>query len=159
MSSTPTFIIAGASLAGAKAAETLRGEGFDGRILLLGDEPDRPYERPPLSKEYLRSEVGRDKLYVHEAGFYYSDQYDLGMEYWGHATGRDEVVVRGDPATHAFAAFWVRAGRVVAGMHVNLWDAAGPIEALVGGGRPVDAGQLADPGIPLDALAPGYQPS
>ena len=91
--------------------------------------------------------------------YFYSDQYDLGMEYWGHATGRDEVVVRGDPATHAFAAFWVRAGRVVAGMHVNLWDAAGPIEALVGGGRPVDAGQLADPGISLDALAPGYQPS
>jgi 3-phenylpropionate/trans-cinnamate dioxygenase ferredoxin reductase subunit len=396
-SSTATFVIVGASLAGAKAAETLRSEGFDGRVLLLGDEPDRPYERPPLSKGYLRGEAGRDKLYVHEQGFYaahdielrtstrvvsidptgrrvqldsgewlpydrlllatgaaprrltvpgadldgvhylrsaedadalaaaarsahrivvigagwigsevaaslrqldrevvlvapnavplervlgpeigrvfgdahaghgvelllgtgvaalrgksrveqgrveqvitsdgrivacdlvvagigatprtelaeaagltvdngvvtdgrlrtsapeiyaagdvaaawhprlggrvrvehwanalhqgpcaarnmlgidtpyervpffYSDQYDLGMEYWGHASGRDEVVVRGDPGSNALAAFWVRAGRVVAGMHVNLWDAAHGIEALVGSGGPVEA--------------------
>ena len=49
----PTFVIAGASLAGAKAAETLRDEGFDGDIVLLGSEPERPYERPPLSKGYL----------------------------------------------------------------------------------------------------------
>ncbi|MGC8472626.1 MAG: FAD-dependent oxidoreductase, partial [Acidimicrobiales bacterium] len=51
-SSTRTFVIVGASLAGAKAAETLRAEGFDGRVVLLGDEARRPYERPPLSKEY-----------------------------------------------------------------------------------------------------------
>ena len=49
----PTFVIAGASLAGAKAAETLRDEGFDGQVVLLGAEPERPYERPPLSKGYL----------------------------------------------------------------------------------------------------------
>ena len=45
-----TFVIVGASLAGAKAAETLRSEGFDGRLVLIGEEPVRPYERPPLSR-------------------------------------------------------------------------------------------------------------
>ena len=67
MSATPTstFVIVGAGLAGAKAAETLRAEGFDGRLLLLGEEAERPYERPPLSKAYLRGEADRDSLYVH----------------------------------------------------------------------------------------------
>ena len=60
-----TYVIVGAALAGAKAAETLREEGFDGRVVLLGDEPDRPYERPPLSKDYLRGETEREGPYVH----------------------------------------------------------------------------------------------
>jgi 3-phenylpropionate/trans-cinnamate dioxygenase ferredoxin reductase component len=410
MSSMLTFAIVGASLAGAKAAETLRTEGFDGRILLLGDEPERPYERPPLSKAYLRGEASRDKLYVHDPGFYaahdielrtstrvvsvapaerrvhlasgeripydrlllapgaaprrleipgaeldgvlylrsvndadalavavekahrivvigagwigsevaaslrqlgrevvivspgtvplervlgpeigriyhdahaehgvelrfgtgvvalrgkgrveqvvtgdgrivacdlvvvgigvtprtalaevaglavdngvvvndrletsapgvyaagdvanawhpllgrrlrvehwanalhqgpcaarnmlgidtpyeripyfFSDQYDLGMEYSGHATSWDEVVVRGDPAERAFLAFWMRQKRVVAGMNVNVWDVVQPIQALIRRGRPMDAGQLADPRIPLEELARGYE--
>jgi 3-phenylpropionate/trans-cinnamate dioxygenase ferredoxin reductase subunit len=68
---TPSsIVIVGASLAGAKAAETLRDEGYDGRLVLVGEEPERPYERPPLSKDYLRGEVERDKAYVHEAGLY-----------------------------------------------------------------------------------------
>jgi 3-phenylpropionate/trans-cinnamate dioxygenase ferredoxin reductase component len=71
-----TFVIVGASLAGAKAAETLREEGFDGRILLFGDEPERPYERPPLSKEYLRGETA-DKPYVHDEGFYGDNAIEL----------------------------------------------------------------------------------
>ena len=70
MSTQQTFIIVGASLAGAKAAEELRTAGFDGRILLLGAEPERPYERPPLTKDYLRDESPREKAYVHEEGFY-----------------------------------------------------------------------------------------
>ena len=56
MSVKSTFVIVGAGLAGAKAAETLRSQGFDGRIVLIGDETARPYERPPLSKDYLRGE-------------------------------------------------------------------------------------------------------
>jgi 3-phenylpropionate/trans-cinnamate dioxygenase ferredoxin reductase subunit len=63
-------VIVGASLAGAKAAEALRDEGFEGRVVLVGDEPERPYERPPLSKDYLRGESEREKTYVHPAGFY-----------------------------------------------------------------------------------------
>ncbi|HEY7630059.1 MAG TPA: FAD-dependent oxidoreductase, partial [Thermoleophilaceae bacterium] len=72
-----TFVIVGAGLAGAKAAETLRSEGFDGRIVLVGAEAARPYERPPLSKEYLRGEAGREKVYVHEAGFYEENAIEL----------------------------------------------------------------------------------
>jgi 3-phenylpropionate/trans-cinnamate dioxygenase ferredoxin reductase component len=68
--SVQTYMIVGASLAGAKAAEELRERGFDGRVVLLGSEPERPYERPPLTKDYLRGESPREKAYVHEDGFY-----------------------------------------------------------------------------------------
>jgi 3-phenylpropionate/trans-cinnamate dioxygenase ferredoxin reductase subunit len=406
MSTRPTFIIVGAGLAGAKAAETLRAEGFDGRLLLLGDEDERSYERPPLSKAYLRGETDRDSLYVHQEGFYadndielrtstpvrsidpagrrlelasgerigydrlllatgaaprrlpvpgadldgihylrtrrdadtlaaaavradqvvvvgtgwigseaaaslrqlgrqvtlvgpdtaplarvlgpevagvyrdlhadhgvrlvlgtrvvgfrghgrveavvtdngdtiegdlvvvgagavprtglaeaaglpvgngvlvneqleavgaagvyaagdvaaawhpryqtylrvehwanalnqgpaaarnmlgiptpyarlpyfYSDQYDLGMEYSGFAATWDRVVVRGDPATHAFLAFWLKDQRVLAGMNANVWDVTEPIQTLIRGGRPVDPERLANLSIPLDQV-------
>jgi 3-phenylpropionate/trans-cinnamate dioxygenase ferredoxin reductase component len=74
-----TFVIVGASLAGAKAAETLRAEGFDGRIVLVGAETERPYERPPLSKDYLRGESERDGAYVHEPDYYDSHQIELRL--------------------------------------------------------------------------------
>jgi 3-phenylpropionate/trans-cinnamate dioxygenase ferredoxin reductase component len=74
-----TFVIVGAGLAGAKAAETLRAEGFDGRIVLVGAEPERPYERPPLSKDYLRGESERDGAYVHEAGYYDAQNIELRL--------------------------------------------------------------------------------
>src|SRR5215204_237736 len=77
MTSDQTHVIVGASLAGAKAAETLRDEGFDGRVVLVGAEEERPYERPPLSKDYLRGEVGRDKVYVHDEAFYAEHDIDL----------------------------------------------------------------------------------
>jgi 3-phenylpropionate/trans-cinnamate dioxygenase ferredoxin reductase component len=78
-SSNQTYVIVGASLAGAKAAETLREEGFEGRLVLVGAEDERPYERPPLSKEYLRGEVGRDKVYVHEDAFYAAHDIELRL--------------------------------------------------------------------------------
>ena len=80
--STPeqTFVIVGASLAGAKAAETLREEGFDGRLVLIGDEPERPYERPPLTKDYLRGESPREKAYVHPEAFYREHDIELLTE-------------------------------------------------------------------------------
>jgi 3-phenylpropionate/trans-cinnamate dioxygenase ferredoxin reductase subunit len=79
MTSDQTFVIVGASLAGAKAAEGLRSEGFDGRLLLIGTEQERPYERPPLSKEYLRGEAGREKVYVHDEGFYAERDIELRL--------------------------------------------------------------------------------
>ena len=79
MSTSQTHVIVGASLAGAKAAETLRDEGFDGRIVLIGSEAERPYERPPLSKDYLRGEAGRDKVYVHPEGFYAEREIELRL--------------------------------------------------------------------------------
>jgi 3-phenylpropionate/trans-cinnamate dioxygenase ferredoxin reductase subunit len=74
-----TFVIVGASLTGAKAAETLRAEGFDGRVVLVGAESERPYERPPLSKDYLRGEVGREKVYVHDEPFYAEQDIELRL--------------------------------------------------------------------------------
>ena len=79
MNRNRTFVIVGASLAGAKAAETLREEGFDGRIVLIGAEAERPYERPPLSKEYLRGEVGREKVHVHAEDWYAEHDVDLQL--------------------------------------------------------------------------------
>jgi 3-phenylpropionate/trans-cinnamate dioxygenase ferredoxin reductase component len=75
--SKQTFVIAGAGLAGAKAAEELRTQGFDGRVVLVAAEPERPYERPPLTKDYLRGESEREKAYVHEAGFY--DEHEIEL--------------------------------------------------------------------------------
>jgi 3-phenylpropionate/trans-cinnamate dioxygenase ferredoxin reductase subunit len=72
-------VIVGASLAGAKAAETLREEGFDGRIVLIGEEEERPYERPPLSKDYLRGEAEREKLFVHPGSFYADHDIELRL--------------------------------------------------------------------------------
>ncbi len=65
-----TLVIVGAGLAGAKAAETLRDEGFAGRLVLVGDEAELPYERPPLSKQYLTGEAERDSAHVHPREFY-----------------------------------------------------------------------------------------
>ena len=79
MTTDQTHIIVGASLAGAKAAETLRQEGFGGRVVLVGAEDERPYERPPLSKDYLRGEVGREKVYVHPEGFYAEHDVELRL--------------------------------------------------------------------------------
>jgi len=77
MSDPRTFAIVGAGLAGAKAAEALRTEGFDGRIVLFGAEPHRPYERPPLSKAYLQGSAARDTVYVHPPEWYAEHQVDL----------------------------------------------------------------------------------
>ena len=73
----PVFVILGASLAGAKAAEELRAQGFDGRVMLVGAEPERPYERPPLTKDYLRGESERAKAYVHPDSFYAQQEIEL----------------------------------------------------------------------------------
>jgi 3-phenylpropionate/trans-cinnamate dioxygenase ferredoxin reductase subunit len=77
MNSKQTFVIVGGGLTGAKAAETLRTEGFSGRIVLIGAEPDRPYERPPLSKEFLRGEA-EGPPFVHEETYY--SEHDIELE-------------------------------------------------------------------------------
>ena len=76
---TDTFVIAGGGLAGGKAAETLREEGFDGRLVLIGAEPERPYERPPLSKDHLRGDAERETIYVHPEGFYAESDIELKL--------------------------------------------------------------------------------
>ncbi|MFH8615597.1 NAD(P)/FAD-dependent oxidoreductase [Streptomyces sp. NPDC017979] len=74
-----TFVIVGGGLAGAKAAETLRAEGFTGRVILIGDEGEHPYERPPLSKGYLQGKESRDSVFVHEPGWYAQADVELHL--------------------------------------------------------------------------------
>ncbi|MER7723488.1 FAD-dependent oxidoreductase [Streptomyces sp. NPDC096323] len=74
-----TFVIVGGGLAGAKAAETLRAEGFSGRVILIGDERDHPYERPPLSKGYLGGKEERDSVFVHETAWYAGADIELHL--------------------------------------------------------------------------------
>src|SRR3954470_21085851 len=71
------YVIVGAALAGAKGAEGLREEGYDGPIVLIGSEPELPYERPPLSKDYLRGESSREDARVHPEAFYASNDIEL----------------------------------------------------------------------------------
>ena len=94
---TESFVIVGAGLAGAKAAETLREEGFDGRVTLIGDEAERPYERPPLSKEHLRGETD-EAPYVHDASFYGANQIELltSTRVAGIELGSRELLLEGD---------------------------------------------------------------
>jgi NADPH-dependent 2,4-dienoyl-CoA reductase/sulfur reductase-like enzyme len=74
-----TFVIVGAGLAGAKAAETLRAEGFTGRVILIGDERDHPYERPPLSKGFLIGNEDRDSVFVQPAAWYADHDVELHL--------------------------------------------------------------------------------
>ncbi len=85
--------------------------------------------------------------------YFYTDQYDLGMEYVGLGSPDDEVVVRGDRAGGEFVAFWLRDGRVSAGMAVNVWDVLDDVKALIRSGNVVDPARLADPRVPLADLA------
>jgi 3-phenylpropionate/trans-cinnamate dioxygenase ferredoxin reductase subunit len=96
-----------------------------------------------------RAMLGADEAYA-RTPYFFSDQYDVGMEYTGFATSWDRVVFRGDPASREFIAFWLAGGRVVAGMNVNVWDVAESIGALIG--HPADQRRLADPDVPLDDL-------
>jgi 3-phenylpropionate/trans-cinnamate dioxygenase ferredoxin reductase component len=79
MTTQPGFIIVGGGLAGALAAETLREEGFDGRITLLGEEPHRPYERPPLSKDYLQGKAARDSIFAYAEPWYADHAVELRL--------------------------------------------------------------------------------
>ena len=87
MAAKESYVIVGANLAGGSAAETLRREGFDGLIHLIGLEPDRPYDRPPLSKEYLRGEKEREKLFFKPPEFY--DEQEIGLRLGTGATRLD----------------------------------------------------------------------
>jgi 3-phenylpropionate/trans-cinnamate dioxygenase ferredoxin reductase component len=92
MTENPAFVIVGAGLAGAKAAEALREEGFAGPVILIGDETERPYERPALSKDYLMGKAERESIYVHPEGWCAEHNVDLRLG----------VAVTGlDPAAHA----------------------------------------------------------
>jgi 3-phenylpropionate/trans-cinnamate dioxygenase ferredoxin reductase component len=103
------------------------------------------------ARAMLGQEVSYDRV-----PYFFSDQYDLGMEYSGYVEpgGYDEVVFRGDVPGREFIAFWLGdGGRVLAGMNVNIWDVNDAIQALIRSRRPVDRAALADPAVSLDSLA------
>jgi 3-phenylpropionate/trans-cinnamate dioxygenase ferredoxin reductase component len=99
-----------------------------------------------------RSMLGANTPYE-RIPYFFSDQYDVGMEYAGFARSWDRVVFRGDPATREFIAFWIAGDRVLAGMNVNVWDVTDAIQQLIRSRVPVDDRQLADPDVPLEQLA------
>ncbi|MGH9047256.1 MAG: NAD(P)/FAD-dependent oxidoreductase, partial [Acidimicrobiales bacterium] len=98
-----------------------------------------------------RSMLGHSVVYD-RIPYFFSDQYDLGMEYRGWAPTFDHVIFRGEPASGAFIAFWLRHGRVAAAMNANVWDAGDAIEALLRSDRPVASDRLADPDVDLCEL-------
>lgn len=109
----------------------------------------------PVAAANMAADISgaKDKQPYTKIPYFFSDQYDVGMEYSGLATSWDQVVYRGDPATRQFIAFWLAEGRLEAGMNVNVWDVAGPIADIVASRQPVNARKLADPGVDLAQLA------
>lgn len=101
-----------------------------------------------------RSMAGEEVVYE-ELPYFFSDQYEVGMEYVGYATEWDEVVVRGDREAREFIAFWLKEGRVLAGMNVNIWDVNETIGDLIRSRRTVDVAALANPDSDLATLARG----
>ena len=86
--------------------------------------------------------------------YFYSDQFDLSMEYAGYPSTWDRVVFRGDVAGKAFVAFWLNGGRVIAGMNVNVHKVNAAISKLVASGAVVDVDRLVDPDVPIESLLP-----
>jgi 3-phenylpropionate/trans-cinnamate dioxygenase ferredoxin reductase component len=96
--------------------------------------------------------LGQDMSYD-RIPYFFSDQYDVGMEYSGYATSWDQVVFRGDREGGEFVAFWLTDGRVVAGMNVNVWDVNQHVQALIRSRAQVEVDVLSDPDTPLESLA------
>jgi 3-phenylpropionate/trans-cinnamate dioxygenase ferredoxin reductase component len=104
---------------------------------------------PAAARSMLGKDVSYDKV-----PYFFSDQYDVGMEYAGlHDPNADELVLRGDMGSREFVAFWVRGDRLMAGMNVNVWDVSDPIQELVRSRASVDRARLADPEVPVDEVA------
>lgn len=121
---------------------------FYGRGIRVEHWANALNQGPAAARSMLGQQVSYDEI-----PYFFSDQYDLGMEYGGYATKWDEVVFRGDVEGREFVAFWLRGGRVEAGMNANVWDVNEQIRALVRSREPVDANLLADPEAPLSEVS------
>ena len=139
-------------------------------IFAAGDvaNADHPFFRRHLRVEHwanalnqgpaaARSMIGKGEHWEHvyeRLPYFFSDQYDVGMEYTGYAGGGNEVVFRGDPAGREFIAFWLERGRVRAGMNVNVWEVTDRIKGLIRSRQQVEVHRLTDPGVPFEDVAP-----
>nr|WTB31064.1 FAD-dependent oxidoreductase [Streptomyces sp. NBC_00830] len=104
---------------------------------------------PAAARAMLGQDVGYDRV-----PYFFSDQYDLGLEYsgWAPPGSYDQVVIRGDAGKREFIAFWLKDRRVLAGMNVNVWDVTETVQELIRTGRQIDPDALADPSVPLESL-------
>ncbi|WP_371796267.1 NAD(P)/FAD-dependent oxidoreductase [Streptomyces sp. NBC_01718] len=104
---------------------------------------------PAAARAMLGRDVGYDRV-----PYFFSDQYDLGLEYsgWAPPGSYDQVVIRGDAGKREFIAFWLKDRRVLAGMNVNVWDVTETVQELIRTGRQIDPDTLADPSVPLESL-------
>ncbi|MBW3561901.1 MAG: FAD-dependent oxidoreductase [Actinobacteria bacterium] len=140
----------------------------DARVFAAGDVANawHPLFRRPIRVEHWANALnqgqtaGRNMLGAGESydrlPYFYTDQYELGMEYVGHATDWDEVVLRGDPDALEFIAFWLLESGVGAAMNVNVWDVVEDLKGLIASSEAVDHVRLADPDVPLtDLVTPG----
>jgi 3-phenylpropionate/trans-cinnamate dioxygenase ferredoxin reductase subunit len=138
----------------------------DERIFAAGDVANAWH---PVLGAYLRNEhwatakasgkvaaasMAGDEAQLDAIPYFYTDQFELGMEYSGYGplTRGAQVVYRGDPASFEFIAFWVADGRVVAGMNVNVWDVNDQVQELIRSSRQVDLERLADPSVALSEV-------
>jgi 3-phenylpropionate/trans-cinnamate dioxygenase ferredoxin reductase subunit len=167
--STQDFVIVGAGLAGATAAETLRDEGFDGNIQIIGAEWHLPYLRPPLSKEYFTGKAERDTIFVHPAEWYAERNIDVvegsqavGLDVGGHLlTLADDSTVPYDRlllATGSSARHSIARGADAPGIHYlrTVDDSEALRTALEKGGQKVvivGAGWI---GLEVASAARGY---
>ncbi|HEY3186852.1 MAG TPA: FAD-dependent oxidoreductase, partial [Solirubrobacteraceae bacterium] len=122
---------------------------FYGRRVRVEHWANALEQGPAAARNMLGGDQPYDRL-----PYFYSDQYDVGMEYAGLARPTDRVVIRGDLAGRELIAFWLSDDRVVAGMNVNVWDVTDAIQQIIRSRAPVDVGRLADPDVPLEQLVP-----
>ena len=133
---------------GIRRATWMRGTRSSSSGFELNTGPIALNQGPAAAGAMLGAEVSYDRI-----PYFFSDQYDVGMEYSGHAPQWDQVIFRGDCSAGEFVAFWLRDGRVVAGMNVNVWDVNQHVQALIRSRRRIDVDALADVDTPLQALA------
>jgi NADPH-dependent 2,4-dienoyl-CoA reductase/sulfur reductase-like enzyme len=112
-------------------------------------------KQPAAAVAAMLGSEDADGIYS-ELPYFYSDQYDLGMEYLGQAVGsdKDHLIVRGDLATREFVAFWLdEASRIKAVMNVNVWDVIDAVKPLILAGTVVEPARLSDPQVAFSELA------
>jgi 3-phenylpropionate/trans-cinnamate dioxygenase ferredoxin reductase subunit len=131
------------------AGDVARAEHpFYGERIRLEHWANALNQGPAAARSMLGQTTSYDRI-----PYFYSDQYDVGMEYSGYAPKWDEVVFRGERDSGEFIAFWLKDQRVIAGMNVNVWDVNEHVQALIRSRRPIDVDQLTDPDTPLESLS------
>lgn len=136
----------------------------DPAIFAAGDvmRADHPRYPAPVRVEHwatalnsgpaaARAMLGQPVVYD-RVPYFFSDQFDLGMEFSGMTTGYEKIVYRGDVARRELCAFWVAGNQVLAGMNINVWDVSEPVQELIRSQAPVDLTRLADPSVPLSEV-------